>query len=105
MKESDWKIFKQIKEIALEKFCDICLVEFKGIIEDESKSMHDRYLLNYKKVQSRDKKLAQIFNGLSRSKAMIQLMGIRKEGIADDSLIQKLSDEFRDQTDPIKYNW
>ena len=31
MKESDWKIFKEIKERAIEKFCELALTEFREI--------------------------------------------------------------------------
>jgi len=105
MKESDWKIFKAIKEEAIEKFCENCLAEFREVIDDESKNVHDRYLLNYKLVKNRDKLMALLFDGHSRSKATLQLLAIRGEGLASDKLVSELSDELREQTDPTKCNW
>ena len=105
MKESDWKIFKAIKEEAIEKFCEKSLAAFKEIIDDESKHVHERYLLNYKLVVNRDKQMALLFDDHSRSKALLQLLAIRREGLANEELISKLSDEFREHTDPQKHNW
>ena len=105
MTESDWKTFKKIKEIAIEKFCKQCLAEFRDAMDDESVHVHNRYLLNYKLVQNRDKQMGLLFDGHSRSKASLQLLGIRGEGLADEELISKLSEEFRRETDPEIHNW
>ena len=105
MKESDWKLFKQIREKALDQFCEIALNEFREFMDDEKEHVHDRYLLNFKLVQNRDKQMALLFDGLSRSKATIQLIAIRGEGLADENLVEQLSDEFREKTDPNKRGW
>lgn len=105
MNESDWKIFKQIKEKAIEQYCSMCLAEFREVIDDESKHVHDRYLLNYKMVDNRNRQMSLLFDGHSRSKAWLQLLAIRGEGLADEDLLSKLTDEFRDKTDPIKHKW
>jgi predicted MarR family transcription regulator len=101
--EANWKIFKQIKERALEKFCLRCLDEFKMIVENDELSPHERYCLHYQTVRDRDKTLANIFDGLSRSSAHIQLMLIRREGLADQDLIAQLSAQFQMQTEPKNF--
>jgi len=55
MKESDWKIFKKIKEQAIDQFCKNALEEFNEVISNKE-SAQNRYLLLYKLVQNRDKK-------------------------------------------------
>lgn len=100
MKESDWKIFKEIKEKAIEKYCAIALQEFSEVIHDEDEHIHNRYLLLFELVQNRNKEMSLIFDGQSRSKAHIQLMIMRREGLADDKLLGKLSNKFRQETDP-----
>lgn len=104
MTESDWKVFKQIKEKAIELFCQMALTEFRECIDDESTHIHSRYLLNYKLVLNWDEKMGLLFDGHSRSKAKMQLLAIRGEGLADRELILALTDEFREQTDPEKYS-
>lgn len=100
MKERDWKQFKVIKERALERFCSRALEEFETIISDTDEHVHDRYLALYQRVRERDKELARIFDDYSRSKASMQLLMIRAKGLADESLLGELSEEFRRQTDP-----
>jgi hypothetical protein len=46
-----------------------------------------------------------LFDNHSRSKALIQLLAIRAEGLADDTLLSKLSDEFLKKTDPNSHGW
>lgn len=105
MKESDWKIFKEIKEKAIDQFCEIALNEFRQFMDDEEEHIQNRYLLNFKLVQSRNQQMSLLFDGQSRSKATVQLIAIRGEGLADEELVEKLSDEFREKTDPSKHGW
>ena len=67
MKESDWKIFKQIKEKAIELFCSQALEEFEEVITNKNEHVHNRYLLLYKLVQNRDKQMQLLFDEHSRS--------------------------------------
>jgi len=103
MKESDWKIFKQIKELAIDRFCVESLEEYKEVINDQTENAHNRYLLLYKLVLNRDKQMSLLFDGHSRSKALVQLIGIRDEGLADETLLRKLSEEFLKATDPRRH--
>ena len=105
MKESDWKIFKKIKERAIDQFCRKALSEFEAIIGDESQDPHERYLYLFKLVDITNRHMALLFDGNSRSKAHLQLMAIRGEGFADINLVSQLSEEFQQQTNPDKVNW
>ena len=102
MKESDWKIFKEIKKKAIEAYCKQSLEEFTEIIEDENEHFHNRFLLIYKLAKNRDKQMNLIFDYDSRSKASIQLLLIRGEGLADNQLLKKLSNDFLKETDPSR---
>jgi hypothetical protein len=105
MKESDWKVFNQIKERATELFCTRALEEFAEVINNENEHVHNRYLLLYKLVQNRDKQMQLIFDGHSRSRAALQLLAIRGEGLAEEELLSKLSKDFLEATDPQRHNW
>ena len=102
MNESDWKIFNKIKESAIEKYCSGVLDDAKDIILGDRESSHEKYLYLYKTLQNRDEHLAVMFDGHSRSKAWLQLIAIRKEGLAEQALLDKLSEEFLTETDPTK---
>lgn len=100
MKESDWKKFKKIREKALDAFCTRTLDEFSGVISNTEEHAHNRYLQLYTLVHTRNEEMAFLFNGLSRSKAPGQLMGMRSHRLVDESMLEDLSEEFRWQTDP-----
>ncbi|MEJ6080517.1 hypothetical protein MT391_18590 [Vibrio sp. 1-Bac 57] len=105
MKESDWEIFKSIKEIAIEKYCNLVLEASQTVISKQDESAHNKYLLIYKLLQKRDEKMAALFDGHSRSRAWPQLLAIRSEGLADQTLLTELSDEFREGTDPQRKSY
>ena len=104
MKESDWKVFVKIKDQAIEKFCSLALDDSKEVISNHNDHVHDRYLSLYELLQNRNKQMEILFDGHSRSRALLQLLAIRAEGLADEISLSELSDEFREQTDPKKLN-
>ncbi len=105
MKESDWKIFKQIKQKAIETFCRQALDEFEEVINDSTEHVHDRYLQLYELIQNRDKQMQLLFDDHSRSKAPMQLLMLRSQGLVDEELLGKLSEELRETTDPDRHKW
>jgi hypothetical protein len=102
MKESDWKKFKQIKELALEKYCSLVLSECNEVVLNEQQHSHERYLYLYNLLQNRNEHMALMFDGHSRSNAWLQLIAIRREGLAEEALVEDLSEDFREKTDPTK---
>lgn len=95
---------KKIKEKALEDFCGTILSDVaEGINSSTNPTNHGKYLFLYKLIENSDKQIALLFNDHSRSKATIQLMMLRGEGLVKESDIQDLSAEFREQTKPGKY--
>ncbi len=101
MKESDWKIFKQIKTKALERFYRQALDEFAAIIQDESLTARERYLSLYDHVMETDRRLITIFDTHSRSKAREQLWMIRDAGLVEDEDLEGLSEETLKSTRPF----
>lgn len=71
--EPDWKVFRQLREQALERLCERILSEVEEISSDAEASFHDRYLRVYRLLQRQDREIADAFNDPRRSQAMIQL--------------------------------
>ena len=94
MKESEWKKFKKLKALCLERFCDDVLNEATHICKSGDKTAHQRYGDLYKLIRDKDKELANAFDGLSRSKAFIQLMMMYSMGLVEEEQL----DEFEDGT-------
>ena len=72
IKESDWKIFRRLHRIALERYCQRVLEEVKlATVSDDS--YHDCYLKVYRLMQDRDRTMARAFNDLRRSTALVRV--------------------------------
>ena len=100
IKESDWKIFKKAKERALERFCADAMNDFEEAIGKEDLSNHARYLYLYKLVENADKRLGLLFDGHSKSKAIVQLTLIRSEGLVEDHELEGMTHELLVSTAP-----
>ena len=71
--ESDWKTFRKLREVALERFCERILAEVGRIASGAKRTSHARYLAAYALIQERDDQIARAFNDSRRSVAAMQL--------------------------------
>jgi hypothetical protein len=103
--ESDWKIFRQLHPIALERYCKQVLSDIGRIRSNASKSPHQRYLDIFALVRDRDKELAELFDDMRRSTARFQLSLMHSRGLLTEDELQHFSPETRQmisasETDP-----
>jgi hypothetical protein len=91
--ERDWKLFRQLRELALERFCESVLSEVGRLTAKTEQSAHERYLAVYKLLQRRDKELAQAFDDLWRSTAWPCLAVMRSRGLLTDEEFAGFSPE------------
>jgi hypothetical protein len=96
IKESDWKILRQLASEALERFCKRVLAEIEQINTDSTKNSHQKYLSIYEIIPERDKELALLFDDLRRSTALIQLMGMRVRKLLTEDEFSRFSQETQD---------
>ncbi len=82
--ESDWKTFRELQELALERFCERALDEIVRLRADAQKTQHERYLAIYRLIQQRDQQLARTFDSPRRSAAMPQLASLRQFALITD---------------------
>jgi hypothetical protein len=93
--ESDWKLFRKLQTLALERFCQRVLDAVGQLISNMDETSHARYLALYRLLKERDKHLADGFNDPRRSIALIQLARIREPGQLTDVEFARFSDEAR----------
>jgi hypothetical protein len=93
--ESDWKLFRQVHPVALERFCERVLSDLGRLASETGKTAHERYLAVFKLLQRRDKELADAFNDLRRSTAWRQLAVIRSRGLLTEEEFARFSPETR----------
>jgi hypothetical protein len=96
IKESDWKIFRQLREVALERFCERVLSEITQLASDTSKTSHERYSAIYRRLLERDKELAKAFDGPRRSVAWFQLVSIQALELLKVEEMERFSEEMRE---------
>lgn len=91
--EPDWKLFRQLHTVALERFCAAVLAEVARLTANAGKDAHARYLDVYKLLQRRDKELAEAFNDLRRSTALQFLAILRSQELLTEEEFARFSPE------------
>jgi hypothetical protein len=94
--ESDWKHFRKLHSVALERFCTQILKEIETVSADVTLSSHQRYLDIYNIVKRRDKELAVLFNDLRRSTALTQIVLVYGRGLFTEAELMGFSQELVD---------
>jgi hypothetical protein len=103
--ESDWKLFRKLQLLALDRFCQRVLAEISRHVADAGKSSHERYLAVFKLLQRRDEELADAFNDPRRSTALVQLARIRFRELLTDEEFAGFSPETRASVQALLEIW
>jgi hypothetical protein len=93
--EADWKPFRQLLPIALERFCQRVLAEIDRISADTNQTYHQRYLAACKLIEMRDSEMTAAFNDLRRSTALRQLVCIQSYELLTEEEMSGFSPETR----------
>ena len=91
IKESDWKILRQVREEALERFCKHILLDIERVSSDSARGFHQRYLDIWKVLRERDKELGQAFDNPRRSTALMQLASMKILGLVTEDEFLRFS--------------
>lgn len=101
--ESDWKLFTTLKNRALDRYCRATLIDAAEICtqplpsESEGRVVApDRYRELYWLVSERNRRIAETFDGHSRSRALLQLMQIIRLNLLTTDELAAFSDETQD---------
>lgn len=94
--EPDWKLFRKLRTLALERFCERTLSEVRGLASEAGKGAHERYLAVFQLLARRDEELAEAFNDVRRSTAWRQLAVIRHQGLLTDAEFAQFSPETQE---------
>lgn len=93
--EADWRVFRGLHPIWIERFCRRVNDELLRVLSDDSRGAHERYLAAYKLMHKRDKEIASAFNDFRRSTAIFQIAIIRKLGVMTDEEFGRFSESTR----------
>jgi hypothetical protein len=90
--ESDWRIFRRLHSIALERFCKRALEEVREAAECKT-DYHDCYRKVYRLIRDRDKRMAAAFDDPRRSNAFLLLAHMIGEGLLTAEELRQFSQE------------
>lgn len=93
--ESDWRVFRELREVALQRFCERVLGEVGRITQGSSSSHHERYLALFRLMQRRDDQLAHAFNDPARSRMVLQLSAMQMLDLLVPNELARFSQETR----------
>jgi hypothetical protein len=94
--EQDWKRLRQLKPVALDRYCNRVLEESATILAASGRTAHERYVALYRLLQNRDNELASAFDDVRRSTALARLLAMRKLEVVTDEELQGFSPGTRE---------
>jgi hypothetical protein len=96
IKESDWKHYRNLHPILLDRYCQQVLEEVGSACAKAGKSSHQRYLDLYKVIERRDREIGQLFDNPKRSTALIQIMAINARGLFTPEEFSRFSQDVQE---------
>ena len=100
IKESDWKVFRRLHTVALERYCQSVIEEVRVAAECAS-DYHDCYQRLYRLIRERDKTLAVTFDDPKRSNAFLLLANMIAEELLTQDEIEQFSLEVQERIEVI----
>jgi hypothetical protein len=91
--EADYKLFRRLQSVALDRFCQRILTEIAHIGSSTGQTAHERYLAIYRLIERRDREMADAFNGPRRSTAWQQLACIQGHELLTEEEMSRFSPE------------
>jgi len=101
IKESDWKLFRRLHPVALERFCKQVIEEINQATSNCRGDYHKRYLEVFNLIMNRNEEMARAFDDVRRSTAIVLLTNIRKGGLLTDEEFSQFSPETRSRVESI----
>jgi hypothetical protein len=99
--ESDWKVFRRLHSIALERYCERALEDVRHATTGKG-TYHDRYRKVYRVIHNHDKRIAAAFDDPRRSTAFLLLANIIAEELLTEEELQQFSPEAQERIESIK---
>ncbi|RCV89386.1 hypothetical protein [Billgrantia montanilacus] len=102
IRESDWKAFKRLRAVALERFSQRVLGECQQICSKRDATAHERYGELYGLIHERDREMALAFDHFSRSSALSCLRIIRMHNLLTEAEVAEFSKETQCATSVVR---
>jgi hypothetical protein len=93
IKESDWKLLRELTPVAIARLCKRILAEVSRTCAPESEPYHDRFCKAHSIMESGNYELGIAFDNLRRSNALLRLTIMKGRGLITDEEFAKFSEE------------
>jgi hypothetical protein len=94
--ERDWKVFREVRELALDRFYQRTLDEIAQVATNDSGDHQERYHALYRLVRDRDAELATMFDDPRRSHMLQQLAAIQSRDLLEPEELARFTAETRE---------
>ena len=93
--ESDWKLFRKLHEIAVERFYQRTVSEIERLLLEKNGTNRDQFWNAFELMNQRRKEASGLFDDLRRSTALVQLALIYSNGLLTSEEMFRFSPETR----------
>ena len=100
IRESDWKVFRRLHGVALERYCKRVLEEVQAATRCKD-NYHDCYRSVYRLLRDRDRTMASAFDDPRRSNAFLLLANIVAEELLTEEELQQFSQEGKEHIEAM----
>lgn len=95
IRESDWKTFRKLRALALDRFCVRSLDEVQTLCKAADRSAHERYRDVFGLMAKRDREIERLFDPHTRSRATLQLIALCEWQLIGETELEELSDDLQ----------
>lgn len=99
--ESDWKVFRELRVVALERLCERILDEAAAVISNSSRTHHERFGELFGLIRDRNHDIARGFDGAKRSAMLAQLSVIHGLALLEPNEMARFSAETRETVESL----
>jgi len=99
--ESDWKVFRELREVALERLCERILDEVATVISNSSRTHRERFGELFGLIRDRNHDIARGFDGPKRSAMLAQLSVNYSLDLLKPSDMARFSAETRESVESL----
>lgn len=91
--ESDWKVFRELREVALQRFCRRALETVDRLLRDEAGTDYDRYVAIDRWLHDKNQEMKVAFADPRRSMMLLHLHVIASLGLLEPAELARFSPE------------
>jgi len=99
--ERDWQVFRELRDVALDRLCERTLRDAAAIMKDSTKTHHERFLELHALLFDRNQDIARGFDAPRRSAVLTQLLFIHSLGLLEADELARFSARTREMIESV----